>query len=68
MLFLFFFFKFRHQSELKRPVSSSSKILRYFRYMKAAKDGQSGENCVDLYPKCDSDTDTVSSLPMVRIH
>lgn len=35
--------------------------------MKAAKDGQGGENCGELYPKCDSDTDSVSSLPMVKI-
>ncbi|CAL8115424.1 unnamed protein product [Orchesella dallaii] len=55
----------KHQTELKRPVTSSGKILRYFRYMKAAKDGQGGENCLDLYPKCNSDTDAVSSLPMI---
>jgi len=57
----------RQQSELKRPVTSSAKILRYFRYMKAAKDGQGAADCATLYPKCDQDTDSVSNLPMVSI-
>jgi len=33
--------------------------------MKAAKDGQGAANCIEMYPKCTNDTDSVSNLPMV---
>ncbi|CAG7714115.1 unnamed protein product [Allacma fusca] len=56
----------KHQSELKRPSSTSPKVLRYFKYMKAAKDGQGSGNCIELYPRCSKDTEKPSNLPMVK--
>lgn len=36
---------FRELNELRKPASDNPEILRFFRYMKAAKDGQDGEEC-----------------------
>ncbi|CAH1154276.1 unnamed protein product [Phaedon cochleariae] len=36
----------RELNELRRPSSDNPDILRFFRYMKAAKDGQDGEECL----------------------
>lgn len=36
----------RELNELKKPSSDNPDILRFFKYMKAAKDGQDGEECV----------------------
>ncbi|XP_059610902.1 uncharacterized protein LOC132257876 [Phlebotomus argentipes] len=35
----------RELNELKRPTSDNPDIMRFFKYMKAAKDGQDGVNC-----------------------
>ncbi|XP_028132597.1 uncharacterized protein LOC114328052 isoform X2 [Diabrotica virgifera virgifera] len=35
----------RELNELRKPSSDNPDILRFFRYMKAAKDGQDGEEC-----------------------
>jgi hypothetical protein len=37
---------FRELNELRKPASDNPDILRFFRYMKAAKDGQDGEECL----------------------
>ncbi|XP_044754757.1 uncharacterized protein LOC123313800 isoform X1 [Coccinella septempunctata] len=36
----------RELNELRKPASDNPEILRFFRYMKAAKDGQDGEECL----------------------
>lgn len=36
---------YRELNELRKPSSDNPEILRFFRYMKAAKDGQDGEQC-----------------------
>ncbi|XP_060528307.1 uncharacterized protein LOC132703198 [Cylas formicarius] len=36
----------RELNELRKPSSDNPDILRFFRYMKAAKDGQDGEQCL----------------------
>ncbi|CAG9838278.1 unnamed protein product [Diabrotica balteata] len=36
---------YRELNELRKPSSDNPDILRFFRYMKAAKDGQDGEEC-----------------------
>ncbi|XP_044271469.1 uncharacterized protein LOC123015662 [Tribolium madens] len=36
----------RELNELRKPASDNPDILRFFRYMKAAKDGQDGEECL----------------------
>ncbi|XP_076394753.1 protein Osi24 isoform X4 [Megachile rotundata] len=42
----------RELNELRRPSSDNPDVLRFFRYMKAAKDGQDGVKCEDAYSKC----------------
>lgn len=43
----------RELNELRRPSSDNPDVLRFFRYMKAAKDGQDGVNCKESYSQCD---------------
>ncbi|KZC11146.1 hypothetical protein WN55_02507 [Dufourea novaeangliae] len=42
----------RELNELRRPSSDNPDVLRFFRYMKAAKDGQDGVKCEDAYTNC----------------
>nr|XP_050845007.1 uncharacterized protein LOC127061741 isoform X2 [Vespula vulgaris] len=42
----------RELNELRKPASDNPDVLRFFRYMKAAKDGQDGINCEDAYTNC----------------
>ncbi|XP_076759322.1 protein Osi24 [Xylocopa sonorina] len=42
----------RELNELRRPSSDNPDVLRFFRYMKAAKDGQDGVKCEDAYANC----------------
>ncbi|XP_014601826.1 PREDICTED: uncharacterized protein LOC106785680 isoform X2 [Polistes canadensis] len=42
----------RELNELRKPASDNPDVLRFFRYMKAAKDGQDGVNCEDDYNNC----------------
>lgn len=42
----------RELNELRKPASDNPDVLRFFRYMKAAKDGQDGVNCEDIYANC----------------
>ncbi|XP_031786353.1 uncharacterized protein LOC103317765 isoform X1 [Nasonia vitripennis] len=42
----------RELNELRKPSSDNPDVLRFFRYMKAAKDGQDGVRCEDAYADC----------------
>ncbi|XP_068625391.1 uncharacterized protein Osi24 [Battus philenor] len=42
----------RELNELRRPVSDNPEILRFFRYMRAARRGQEGMDCVSAHPAC----------------
>ncbi|RLU18962.1 hypothetical protein DMN91_009320 [Ooceraea biroi] len=42
----------RELNELRKPSSDNPDVLRFFRYMKAAKDGQDGVKCEDVYANC----------------
>ncbi|XP_014475671.1 PREDICTED: uncharacterized protein LOC106744992 [Dinoponera quadriceps] len=42
----------RELNELRKPSSDNPDVLRFFRYMKAAKDGQDGVKCEELYANC----------------
>lgn len=42
----------RELNELRRPSSDNPDVLRFFRYMKAAKDGQDGVKCEAAYSNC----------------
>ena len=47
----------RELDELRKPSSDNPNVLRYFRYMKAAKDGQDGVRCEDVYAECEDARD-----------
>ncbi|KAK6618813.1 hypothetical protein RUM43_013204 [Polyplax serrata] len=55
----------RELNELRKPSTDNPDILRFFKYMKAAKDGQDGVECSREYPGCSNTKDSVSS-PMVK--
>ncbi|KAL7019364.1 hypothetical protein ACKWTF_011097 [Chironomus riparius] len=42
----------RELNELRKPTSDNPDILRFFRYMRAAKDGQDGMECEIAYKEC----------------
>ncbi|XP_001996065.2 uncharacterized protein LOC6569683 [Drosophila grimshawi] len=42
----------RELNELRKPTSDNPDILRFFKYMRAAKDGQDGIDCEELFVKC----------------
>ncbi|KAJ0170898.1 hypothetical protein K1T71_013670 [Dendrolimus kikuchii] len=42
----------RELNELRRPVSDNPEILRFFRYMRAARRGQEGADCIRSFPVC----------------
>lgn len=53
-------YRFRELNELRKPVSDNPDILRFFKYMKAAKDGQDGVECDLAYQDCSSYNDMVN--------
>lgn len=50
----------RELNELKKPTTDNPDILRFFKYMRAAKDGQDQTNCAQAFSECTSLTDTDS--------
>ncbi|ALC46836.1 Osi24, partial [Drosophila busckii] len=42
----------RELNELRKPTSDNPDILRFFKYMRAAKDGQDGVDCEQSFSKC----------------
>jgi len=60
---------FRELNELRKPSTDNPEILRFFRYMKAAKDGQDGADCIQLYPGCSSSSEHTSvQPPMIKTY
>ncbi|BES96132.1 Hypothetical protein NTJ_08938 [Nesidiocoris tenuis] len=56
----------RELNELRKPSSDNPEILRFFRYMKAAKDGQDGSKCEVLHNACIAPTFVAENAsPMV---
>lgn len=47
---------------------SDERILRFFRYLKAARDGQDGVDCLARYPKCGQDTTSLSHKPIITTY
>jgi hypothetical protein len=54
---------FRELNELRKPLTDNPEILRFFRYMKAAKDGQDRADCIQLHPGCSSSSEHTSVQP-----
>ncbi|XP_058813143.1 uncharacterized protein LOC131677377 [Topomyia yanbarensis] len=42
----------RELNELRKPTNDNPDIMRFFRYMKAAKDGQDGVDCEQTHKEC----------------
>ena len=51
--------------ELQRPKVSDARILRFFRYLQAAKAGQDGNDCLIKYSDCATDTTRLSHKPII---
>jgi len=51
--------------ELKKPKVSNERILRFFRYLQAARMGQDGEDCQAKYDRCHVDTSKLSHKPIL---
>jgi hypothetical protein len=49
---MFFLEIFSELNELRKPISDNPDIMRFFKYMKAAKDGQDGVNCELVHNGC----------------
>jgi hypothetical protein len=60
---------FRELNELRKPSTDNPEILRFFRYMKAAKDGQDGVDCIQMHPGCSpSSAHSTVHPPMVKTY
>lgn len=42
----------RDPSELEKPVFSNPAVIRFYRYVEAARLGQEGKDCLSLFPSC----------------
>lgn len=58
----------RELNELRRPSSENPEILRFFKYMKAAKDGQDNQQCEMLFSSCASQRSPDDSVPMMTTY
>ncbi|XP_037913570.1 uncharacterized protein LOC119653118 [Hermetia illucens] len=58
----------RELNELRKPTIDNPDILRFFQYMKAAKDGQDGLNCDKLYNDCTNLKDTENPVMLTTYH
>lgn len=43
-------------SELQRPAESNPAVLRFYRYVQAARDGQEQRDCINVYQQCNRPT------------
>ncbi len=54
---MFVFLSHRDPSELQKPSSLNSAVVRFYRYVQAARDGQNAKDCLLLYPACTVNTE-----------
>ncbi|XP_050305023.1 uncharacterized protein LOC126742412 [Anthonomus grandis grandis] len=47
----------RDSSELAKPTSTNSAVIRFYKYVQAARDGQDQRDCLRLYPACQINTE-----------
>lgn len=43
---------FRDSSELQKPATLNAAVLTFYKYVKAARDGQDQKSCLSINPKC----------------
>ncbi|KAG5671906.1 hypothetical protein PVAND_002075 [Polypedilum vanderplanki] len=58
----------RELNELRKPTSDNPDILRFFKYMRAAKDGQDGIDCEISYKDCTSFNDMSGPAMISTFH
>ncbi|XP_076054416.1 uncharacterized protein LOC143033101 [Oratosquilla oratoria] len=54
--------------DLTRPKTSDENLLRYFRYLKAAKNGQDDDICNEIYSECSQDTTLLTHQPIMNAY
>ncbi|XP_060528314.1 uncharacterized protein LOC132703206 [Cylas formicarius] len=47
----------RDATELKKPTATNSAVIRFYKYVQSARDGQDGRDCLRLYPACNINTE-----------
>ncbi|KAL1494641.1 hypothetical protein ABEB36_010210 [Hypothenemus hampei] len=47
----------REASELEKPTFTNSAVVRFYKYVQAARDGQDQRDCLRLYPACAINTE-----------
>lgn len=55
---LTFFLFSRDSKELQKPKTTNSAVIRFYRYVQAARDGQDQRDCIRLYPACVINTES----------
>lgn len=45
-------FDCRDSSELQKPQNVNAAVLKFYKYVKAARDGQDQKDCIAANPKC----------------
>ena len=55
----------RTLEELQKPQVADERILRFFRYLQAARTGQDGGDCLEKYNNCAQDTTRLSHKPIL---
>lgn len=55
----------RTLEELQKPQVADERILRFFRYLQAARTGQDGGDCIAKYSRCSHDTTKLSHKPIL---
>lgn len=58
----------RELNQLRKPISDNSDILRFFKYMKSAKDGQDGVNCDAAFIECSKLQESSSNPVMINTY
>lgn len=48
---------FRDTSELQKPQSTNAAVIRFYRYVAAAREGQDQMDCLRLFPNCTVQTE-----------
>ncbi|XP_074031322.1 uncharacterized protein [Leptinotarsa decemlineata] len=48
----------RDSEELQKPTSTNAAVIRFYRYVQAARDGQDKRDCIRLYPSCVINTES----------
>ncbi|KAF2347677.1 hypothetical protein FHG87_021565 [Trinorchestia longiramus] len=51
--------------ELQKPQVADERILRFFRYLQAARSGQDGGDCIVKYSQCSQDTTRLAHKPIL---